>query len=184
MPTLLVHSFLSGVDSRARAEGGVRSGCHGNCQRPVPLSAEHPLSSPWQRWGPVSWGTRGSAGGNVSRWEGGRERANKFGENTVIQYGRHCVPARRRGGGVKMWCHRRLFIWRPVGFWWMFQSWLINRRFMMAIFYCVTATDCDIWQNQSHHSFRMVPILIRMLCLTIYRMFPFQTLTLTVLCNS
>lgn len=34
------------------AEGGVRSRYHGNCQRPAPLSAEQPLSSPWQRRGP------------------------------------------------------------------------------------------------------------------------------------
>lgn len=34
------------------AEGGVRSRYRGNRQRPAPLSAEQPLSSPWQQWGP------------------------------------------------------------------------------------------------------------------------------------
>lgn len=62
-----------------------------------PRPAEHPLSSPWQRRGPPFPGGRGECGRECETARG-RERANKFSDNTVIQYGRHCVRERANGG--------------------------------------------------------------------------------------
>jgi len=71
MPTFSFWRFFSSLENRL-AEGGVRSGFHGNCQPPIPPPSEHALSSPWQRRGPVSQGTRGVMEGmRLGEKEGG-----------------------------------------------------------------------------------------------------------------
>lgn len=82
--------FPGSVDSGV-AEGGVRSGFQGNCQPPIPLQ----LNTLFHRHGCSEALFPGGRGKRRRECEmaRGRERANKFCENTVIQYGRHCVPA-------------------------------------------------------------------------------------------
>lgn len=97
MPTLLFWQIFW------VAEGGVRSHFHGNCQPHIPLQ----LNTLFHRHGsgeaPFPRG-RGECGRECDTARG-RERANKFCENTVIQYGRHCVRA--NGGQGSRPCEER-----------------------------------------------------------------------------
>lgn len=90
MPTLLFWPFLIRMDSRA-AKGNMRSRFHGNCQPPVPPSwtPSFIAIAAARSLFPRGWGKRRRECETARV----RERADKFCENTVMQYGRHCVQS-------------------------------------------------------------------------------------------
>lgn len=93
-------SFFFGNVENTVAEGGVRSGFHSNCQPPPPPLLQ--LNTLFHRHGSTEarFPRRPEECSRECETARGRERANKFCENTVIQYGRHCVRANGGRGRV------------------------------------------------------------------------------------